>query len=102
MTPTQHQDIVVPASTSNLGAGFDALSVAVKLYTRVRLVECLPSSPGTFETEFLDGSFTGENRIETAFRLARAHVGIDVPGVRIEVQSDVPRRAGLGSSAAAT
>jgi len=98
----QPLDIVVPASTSNLGSGFDALSVAVKLYTRVRLVERLPSSSGSFETEFLDGSFTGENRIETAFRLARARVGIDVPGVRIEVQSNVPRRAGLGSSAAAT
>jgi homoserine kinase len=103
MSPSiQAPDIVVPASTSNLGSGFDALSVAVKLYTRVRLVERLPSSSGSFETEFLDGSFTGENRIETAFRLARARVGIDVPGVRIEVQSDVPRRAGLGSSAAAT
>jgi homoserine kinase len=100
--PIHHPDIVVPASTSNLGSGFDALSVAVKLYTRVRLIERLPSSPGVVRTEFVDGPFSGENRIETAFQLARARFGVEVPGIRIEVQSDVPRRAGLGSSATAT
>jgi homoserine kinase len=51
---------------------------------------------------FLDGAFTGENRIETAYKYARLTLGQPAPGVRIEVQSDIPRRAGLGSSAAAT
>src|SRR6266852_141237 len=85
------RDIVVPASTANLGPAFDTLSVAVTLYLRVRLIELLPASPGLFETEFVDGPFTGENRIETAFRLARTRVGIAVPGVRIQVQSDIPK-----------
>ena len=44
----------------------------------------------------------GENRIETAFRHARARVGTPAPGVRIEARSDIPTRAGLGSSGAAT
>jgi homoserine kinase len=95
-------DLVIPASTANLGPGFDTLSVALQLYTRVRVVERLPSRPDTIETVFLDGLFTGENRIETAFRYARLQFGAPAPGVRIEVQSDIPRRAGLGSSAAAT
>ncbi len=44
----------------------------------------------------------GENRIETAFRHARAAIGVPTPGVRIEVHNEIPKRAGLGSSAAAT
>jgi homoserine kinase len=94
--------IVVPASTANLGPGLDTLAVAVQLYTRVRIVEVLPERPDQVETEFVDGPFTGENRIETAFGLARKRAGIVVPGVRIQMSSDIPRRAGLGSSAAAT
>src|SRR4051794_16815004 len=95
-------EIVVPASTANLGPGFDTLAIAVRLYTRVRVVERRPEAPDTLETVFVDGPFTGENRIETAFRLARAKAGVPAPGAKIEVRSDIPRRAGLGSSAAAT
>ncbi len=95
-------DLVVPASTANLGPGFDTLSVALQLYTRVRVLETIPSRPDTIETVFPGATFTGENRIETAFRYARLTGGVPAPGVRIEVQSDIPRRAGLGSSAAAT
>jgi homoserine kinase len=96
-----HQTIVVPGSTANLGPGMDTLSVAVQLYTRIRVTDVMPSRPDVLETHFADGTFTGENRIETAFRRARAFFGVPAPGVRIEVQSDIPRRAGLGSSAAA-
>jgi homoserine kinase len=93
--------ISVPGSISNLGPGFDALSVAVELYTRVRVVAVRPEKPDTMETRFVDASFTGENRIETAFRRARETRGVSAPGVCVEVTSDIPRRAGLGSSAAA-
>jgi homoserine kinase len=79
----------------------DTLSIAVQLYTRIRVLEVMPSRPDVIETTFVDGTFTGENRIETAFRRARTFFGVPAPGVRIEVQSDIPRRAGLGSSAAA-
>ena len=48
-------DIVVPGSISNLGPGFDALSVAVQLYLRVRIVEVRPSEPDTIAFEF-DGA----------------------------------------------
>jgi homoserine kinase len=100
-TDTTHIEIRTPGSVSNLGPGFDTLAVAVRLYTCVRVVELRPETPDTIETTFIGGPFAGENRIETAFRRARAVVGAATPGVRIEVRSDVPRRAGLGSSAAA-
>jgi len=95
-------DILVPGSISNLGSGFDALSVAVQLYLRVRVVEILPGSPGVFASTFTGAPPGGENRVEAAFRHAAASRAVRPPGVRIEIQSDIPPRAGLGSSGAAT
>jgi homoserine kinase len=94
--------LLVPASTANLGPGLDTLAVAVQLYTEVRILDVLPGAPNRLETVFSDGPFDGENRIDTAFRRACAQAGAPVPGLRIEVRSQIPRRAGLGSSAAAT
>lgn len=95
-------ELVVPGSISNLGPGFDALSVAVQLYMRVRVVEILPGSPDVFDAAFLGAPPGGENRIEVAFRRAAASRGGAAPGVRIEISSDIPPRTGLGSSGAAT
>lgn len=96
-------EIAVPGSISNIGPGFDALSVAVQLYLRVTVTAVLPDSPATFDCAFVGGPpLVGENRIEKAFRLAGERFGAAPAGVRIEVRSDIPMRAGLGSSAAAT
>lgn len=100
---TDRAEIVVPASIGNVGSGFDALSVALQLYLRVRILDVSPSAPDRLETDFT-GPFPapiGENGIERAFRHARAHAGVSAPGLRVEVRSDIPIRAGLGSSAAA-
>lgn len=35
-------EVVVPASTSNLGSGFDTLGIALKLYNRVRVTQRKP------------------------------------------------------------
>ena len=95
-------EIVVPGSISNLGPAFDALSVAVDLYLRVRIVETRPDAPDTLECAFTGRPPGGANRIEQAFNVARQRCGLEAPGLRIEVCSDIPTRAGLGSSAAAT
>ncbi len=94
--------IAIPASISNLGPGFDALSVAVQLYLQVEIVEVRSSAPDTLEFEFIDCSVTGENRIASAFARARQTFGVEAPGLRVRVRSDIPMRAGLGSSAAAS
>lgn len=96
-------EIVVSGSTSNLGPGFDALSVAVTVYLTVRVVDVLPGQPHVLDMHFAGGGApSGENRIATGFRAALARFGDPVPGLRVEVTSDIPMRAGLGSSAAAT
>jgi homoserine kinase len=96
------QELRIPGSVSNLGPGFDALSVAVQVYLHVRIAQLRPDAPDTIETTFEGAAPGGDNRIETAFRHARARLGRSAPGVRIEVRSDIPTRAGLGSSGAAT
>jgi homoserine kinase len=93
-------EISVPGSIANLGPGFDTLAVAVQLYLRIRA----RTERGTNELHFnfRGGKLDGENYIERAFRfLARQH-GDSFPSLSIEVDSDIPTRAGLGSSAAAT
>lgn len=101
-SPLEGRQIRVPGSISNLGPGFDTISVAIDLYLRVRILERLPSSPDTLDVRFRPAPPGGENRIATAFRHARALVGRPAPGLRVEVESDIPARAGLGSSGAAT
>lgn len=91
-------EIRVPGSTSNLGPGFDALSVAVDVELRLRVVAV--DGPDIVCTGDVPSS--GENRILTALHAARAHFGEPLPGCRVEVASGIPMRAGLGSSAAAT
>lgn len=96
-------EITVPGSISNIGPGFDALSVAVQLYLRVTVTAVLPDSPATFDCAFVGGPpLVGENRIERAFRLAEERFGPSPAGLRLEVRSEIPMRGGLGSSAAAT
>jgi homoserine kinase len=102
MPSSRPRDIVVPGSISNLGPAFDALSVAVNVYLRLRVVEIRPESPGALDVEFDGPPPPGENRIATAFRRAAERAGAPAPGVRVRTRSDIPVRAGLGSSAAAT
>jgi homoserine kinase len=90
----------VPGSTSNLGPAFDALSVAVRLYLRVEVLEAGPGAPGTLDLVYAGERPRGENRLEAGFRLACERFG-PAPGLRARVTSDIPMTAGLGSSAAA-
>lgn len=97
----------VPASSANLGAGYDALALALDIRDRV-VVTALPE-PG------LDLAVTGEgaadlptdshNRFFVAFeiglRWALGEVPADV-GWRVRMINDIPLARGLGSSAAAT
>jgi homoserine kinase len=97
----EREEIVVPASVGNLGSGFDALSAALQLYLRLRVLDVDPAAPDRLVTEFDGTAPPGENGIERAFKLARARTGVPAPGVRILATSEIPMRAGLGSSAAA-
>ena len=93
--------VAVPASTSNLGPGFDALSVALNLYLRVRVLDVSATLGGALSMTFDGPAPPGENRIETAYLRACQRFGTPVVGLRVHVTSEIPMAAGLGSSAAA-
>jgi len=84
----------VPASSANLGPGFDVLAVALDLYVEV---EIEPAGRLTVRA-----SGEGSELAADATHLA-ATVAIDVIGhdrLAITVRSDIPVARGLGSSAA--
>jgi homoserine kinase len=93
-------EINVPASIANLGPGFDTLAVAVQLYLGLR-VKKIPGH-GELKFRFVDRELCGENQIERAYRFLAGENAAFLPSLSIEVRSEIPMRAGLGSSAAAT
>src|SRR5271165_5762010 len=93
-------EIKAPASIANLGPGFDTLAVAVQLYLRLSVRTI--AGHDRLEFRFLDCELCGENYIERAFRFLARQSSVSFPSLYIEVRSDIPMRAGLGSSAAAT
>ncbi|HUQ78736.1 MAG TPA: homoserine kinase [Patescibacteria group bacterium] len=101
--------VEVPASSANLGAGYDCLGVALGLFNRVE-VEVRGWSRGEIELS-VEGEGVDElaadrtNRciqgIEAALREVRGEMP-DGVGWRIEMHNEIPLARGLGSSAAAT
>lgn len=97
----------VPASTSNLGAGFDTFSLALQLYLTVTAkvrsegsAKCRVSSSGEGSTSGLL-SATEDNLIFRAMSLAAEREGWNLPPVQLDVHNELPLGRGLGSSAAA-
>ncbi|HEY2438179.1 MAG TPA: homoserine kinase, partial [Solirubrobacteraceae bacterium] len=82
----------VPASSANLGPGFDVLGAALALHLELEVQET-----GSFgvQTE-LDVPRDRDNLVVRAFE--RLHVA---DGFEFRIASDIPLSAGLGSSAAA-
>ena len=97
-------NITVPASSANLGAGFDALGIALTLYNRVWMEE----ADGTVDKpvcriESTDGVNipTDENNmIYQTSKLLFARCGHPFRGLHILQQNNIPMTRGLGSSSA--
>ena len=94
--------VVVPGSVANLGSGFDTLGVAVQIYLRARIVDVQHDAGSKLVVVRSEPPVRGNNAIERAFRALAARTGRTTPTVFVEVDSDIPMAAGLGSSAAAT
>ena len=95
-------DLVVPGSTANLGGGFDTLGVALQLYLRARIVDVRDDGGTSLTVVSSTPPVKGRNSVERAFDAMAKQTGRRTPSVFVEVVSDIPMAAGLGSSAAAT
>ena len=92
----------MPGSVANLGGGFDTLGVAVQIYLRARILEVRHDGGARLLVARSSPPVPGGNALERAFALAATRTGRPAPSVTVEVASDIPMAAGLGSSAAAT
>ncbi|MBI3426100.1 MAG: homoserine kinase [Acidobacteria bacterium] len=95
-------EIIVPASTSNLGASFDTCGLALALYLRLEVepqsggFEIIPTGEGAASVP-RDES----NLMIRAARFAAEARRQTLPGARIRVDSQIPLARGLGSSSSA-
>jgi homoserine kinase len=94
--------ITVPASSANLGPGFDTLAVALRLYLRVRVCAVLDGPLNGLKFDLCGATLPGDNHVERSFRDIAARERVEFPSLSLELQSDIPAQGGLGSSAAAT
>ena len=89
--------IRVPATTANLGPGFDAFGCALSLYTDVTFEE----TEIGLEITGCDEAYAGpDNMAYTAYCAVLASLSEEVKGVKIHIESQIPICRGLGSSAA--
>jgi homoserine kinase len=98
----QEVRVRVPASSANLGPGFDTLGLALGLYDEVEV----SVAPEGVAIE-VSGEGAGRVPCDEAHLVARAMrtawdvVGDAPPGIRMRCRNAIPHSRGLGSSAAA-
>ena len=90
--------VSVPATSANLGAGFDSCGLALALYNRVQMEEwdsvCITS---------LDGTRVPTGPHNLVYRTAKGlydECGVPLRGLRLAQENGVPMARGLGSSSA--
>jgi homoserine kinase len=85
--------VKVPASSANLGPGYDVLAAALAIHLELEVEE---SGSFSIEAEGLDVPLDRTNLCVRAFESLRP-----ADGIAFRIKSEIPLAAGLGSSAAA-
>lgn len=89
--------VKTPATSANLGPGFDAFGLAWNLFYEAQFV----LTPGGFAVEGYERGGAPENNLALrAFRSVFDEAGIELSGVTVREKSEIPSCRGLGSSAA--
>ena len=90
--------VSVPATSANIGSGFDALGLAVTLYNTVTFEDS-----DRLEISSADGTRIPRNESNLVYRSAKGlfdKVGKKIPPLRITQTNPIPMARGLGSSSA--
>ncbi|CAH1201015.1 MULTISPECIES: homoserine kinase [Paenibacillus] len=101
MSMNQKVVVKVPASTANLGPGFDTLGMALSLYA---WLEMKPADKTVFHLhgDNLNGLPSDKtNLIYEVAQMVFREAGVPVPELEVSMFSDIPLTRGLGSSASA-
>ncbi|MBF8983879.1 homoserine kinase [Lutibacter sp. B2] len=88
--------VIVPATTANVGPGFDCLGIALNLYNTFYIEEI---EEGLI-IEGCEETYANENNlIYRSMKKCFEKVGYDHKGIKIKIENDIPISRGLGSSA---
>lgn len=90
------QKIIVPASSANLGPGFDSLGLAVDRYLTLEVLEKMPN----WQIEHDLGPEVSHDETNLVIKSALT-LDKDLTPHRIKMNSEIPLARGLGSSSAA-
>jgi len=108
--------VKAPATTANLGPGFDCLGMALDIWNSLEVIlgEVIPGevvpdadSPGGGHLVEITGHGSGElaadssNLIYRSMKFLFQEAGQELPPVRLRCHNEIPLARGLGSSAAA-
>ena len=99
-TPRQVR-VRVPATTANLGSGFDVMGLALQLYNVFTMT--VTTEPG-WRVRLPPGVRLPTRGDNLVFRTARrlfTHIGMTPPGLHLALTMDIPLSRGLGSSSSA-
>lgn len=103
IAPGTSVHVRVPATSANLGPGFDTLGLALAIYDEL---EVTALEPGRLEIE-VSGVGEGEVPLDDSHLVVQAishalgALGAAVPGLRLIAHNTIPHGRGLGSSGAA-
>lgn len=88
--------VQVPATSANLGPGFDSLGLALNLYDRFTVETADETSiEGCIPEHANDG-----NLFVRAYRRGLEELGLPFKGIKVRFDADIPIARGLGSSSA--
>ncbi|MDO5602157.1 MAG: homoserine kinase [Oscillospiraceae bacterium] len=90
--------VTVPATSANLGSGFDSLGLALSLYNTVEMEES-----EQLDIYSMDGSFVPKTEQNMIYRTARRvyeECGRPFTALRLGQRNPIPMARGLGSSSA--
>jgi homoserine kinase len=97
--------VLTPATSANLGPGFDTLGLALQLYNRfdIEVVDGDAQCPQIIVQGALGSGLSRgpDNLFFRAFVLLFEHKQVDLPAVKIRMTINIPPGCGLGSSATA-
>lgn len=94
-------EVRVPASSANLGPGFDTLGLALAIHLTCRFRKAPATRVRASGRDVEAIPLNGDNLIlRTACRVARTQ-GLGLPPVELRIDNEIPVGKGLGSSAAA-
>ena len=99
-------EVVAPATTANLGPGFDCLGMALDLWNRLEIISvpqgCAESAQVEIEGEGVDElAADASNLTFRAMRFLFDEAGLEMPSLRLRCHNVIPLSRGMGSSAAA-